>query len=479
MSSQNSSEGFKQRLLSELVPFGQEHLLRFWDELDADQRQQLAEQIGQLDLALIHSLACSQALTDNWSDLAARAEEPPAITLADFANDELFDRASEAGENALRAGQVAMILVAGGQGTRLGFDRPKGMYPIGPLSGRTLYQILIEHLLARARQFETRIPLYVMCSPATHTETIEYFQQHQNFGLDQDDLKTFCQGTMPAIDFEGKLILEEKHRLFASPDGHGGMLSALAQCGGLDEMIARGIKHIFYAQVDNPLVQVCHPALLGSHLSSRSEMTTQVVRKTNPLQRVGNVVKVDGQVRIIEYSDFPESEARKTKPDGSLKYWAGSIAVHIFETHFLTRCLANQEALPFHRAVKKVPFVDESGKTVQPIAPNAIKFERFIFDLLPWAENAMVCEVDPAEGFCAVKNAAPAASETPEHVKQAISNLHRQWLQQAGADVSADATVEINPLFAVDSATLSQRIEPGFQVVHSTYFENPDHRPHQ
>jgi UDP-N-acetylglucosamine/UDP-N-acetylgalactosamine diphosphorylase len=463
----------KQQLWEALSRFGQEHLLRFWDELDNSQRRQLLEQIRSLDLALIRALSQCACSSDDWESLASRAEEPPAITLADFENPSSYRQAVELGQQALSSGEVAMILVAGGQGTRLGFDLPKGMYPIGPLSRRTLYQMLVDHLQARARQFGTRIPLYVMSSPATHSDTTQYFAKHQNFGL-RDDLKVFCQGTMPAIDFQGRLILEQKHCLFSGPDGHGGMLAALARSGSLQELVDRGIKYVFYAQVDNPLVQICHPALLGYHILHRSEMTSQVVRKNDPLQRVGNVVTVDGRVRIIEYSDLPESHARQTKADGSLKLWAGSIAVHIFDTDFLIRCQSDQDSLPFHRAIKKVPFVDELGQLVQPGEPNAIKFERFIFDLLPCARRAIVCEVDPAEGFCAVKNAAPAPSETPEHVQQAISDLHRRWLEKAGATVSPEIVVEINPLFAVDPEDLRTRIPQGLIVSESTYFEPRD-----
>ena len=200
-------------------------------------------------------------------------------------------------------------------------------------------------------------------------------------------------------------------------------------------------------------------------------MTTQVVRKVEPLQKVGNVVEVDGVVQIIEYSDLPEEHARQTNDDGSLKLWAGSIAVHTFSVDFLTRSVDNADSLPFHRAHKKVPFVDADGNIVTPESPNAFKFERFIFDLLPSAKNAIVCEVDPAEGFCAVKNAAPAPSETPEHVKDAIVALHRSWLESAGAKVADGVKVEISPMFATDRESLVQKIESGTIIDSDKFFD--------
>ena len=250
-------------------------------------------------------------------------------------NSASYRKAFSLGGEAIAANKVAMILVAGGQGSRLGFHHPKGMYSIGPLSGRSLYQVHIEHLMARARQFDAKIPLYVMSSPPTHDETTEFLAANKNFGLAEEELRVFCQGTMPAVDQQGKLLLQSKHEIFASPDGHGGMVAALVKNGCLQEMQDRGIEHVFYAQVDNPLVQVCHPALVGYHIQNQSEMTSQVVRKTDALQKVGNVVQVDDQVRIIEYSDLPEEYARQVNRDGSLKLWAGSIAVHVFETSFL------------------------------------------------------------------------------------------------------------------------------------------------
>lgn len=461
----------KEQLESILEPIGQSGLLRFWEELDESQRQTLAGHIRDIDFELIQSLVDTQDGADQWSELAARAVVPPAITLADFADPDSYQKAYSIGGDAIAANKVAMILVAGGQGSRLGFHHPKGMYSIGPLSGRSLYQVHFEHLLARAKQFGAKIPMYVMSSPPTHDETTEFLRANKNFGIADEELQVFCQGTMPAVDDAGRLLMKSKHELFLSPDGHGGTLAALVKSGCLQDMQDRGIQHIFYAQVDNPLVQVCHPALIGYHIEKRSEMTSQVVRKMDPMQKVGNVVKVDDDVRIIEYSDLPEEYARQTNADGSLKLWAGSIAVHVFETEFLTRCSHRAETLPFHRARKKVPFVDEQGNHVEPAEPNAIKFERFIFDLLPAAENAIVCEVDPAEGFCAVKNAAPAESETPEHVKQALIDLHTNWLKQAGVEVQPGTAVEINPLFAVDREQLCEKITKGERILRPTYFD--------
>ncbi|MEM7784808.1 MAG: UTP--glucose-1-phosphate uridylyltransferase, partial [Planctomycetota bacterium] len=461
----------KEVLESKLAQLGQAHLLQFWDELNDVQQASLARQIGDIDFQELQKLIGSQQDENPWAELAAKANVPPAFTLSDLSNPDISGTALELGRQALQDGKLGMILVAGGQGSRLGFDHPKGMFPIGPVTDRTLYQIHFEHLHARAKQFQTRIPMYVMTSPPTHQETTDFLAQRNYFGFPAEDVKIFCQGTMPAIDQSGKLLLETKDKIFVSPDGHGGMLGAFDKSGCLQDVIDRGIEHLFYGQVDNPLIQICEPTLIGHHIQRGSEMTSQVVRKQEPTQKVGNVVEIDGKVQIIEYSDLPEESAKQVNEDGELKLWAGSIAVHVFSVDFLKRSAANAESLPFHKASKKVSFVDAEGKSIDPDQPNAIKFEKFIFDLLPNAQNAIVCEVDPADGFCAVKNAAPAKSETPEHVKSAISDLHTRWLNQAGVYVEPGVQVELSPEFAVDFDTLKSQVDPSFAVFDSKYIQ--------
>ena len=455
-----------------LAPFEQQHLLQFWDELDTAGQQSLASQIEGIDWTLLNKLATAKDENDEWSQRAERAEIPPAITLDDFRDPDSSSAAYKLGAEALRAGKVAFVLVAGGQGSRLGFDHPKGMFPIGPVSERSLYQMIIEHVHARAKQFGTSIPIYIMTSPPTHAESEKFLTENNWFGYPPNDIRLFCQGVMAAVDAEtGKALLADKGTVFVSPDGHGGTLGGLDRSGCLADMKSRGIEQVFYGQVDNPLLQVCDPALIGYHISHKSEMTSQVVRKESPLQKVGNVVSVDGVVQIIEYSDLPEACAKKTNDDGSLKLWAGSIAVHIFEREFLQGVSDSADGLPFHQAHKKVAFVDQDGKQVKPESNNAVKFERFIFDLLPSAKNAIVCEVDAKEGFAAVKNAPPADTETPDWVRAAISDLHRGWIQQAGGTVAADAVVEISPFLAVEPKLLKENYDLTKEVSGKVYLQ--------
>jgi len=282
----------KEELLAALAPHGQEHLLAFWDELNVEDQQSLAEQIGKVDLGQLARLFEHRDEHGDFREMAKKAGPPPAFRLDKSANRFSSAEAVQRGKEALDAGQLGVILVAGGQGTRLGFKHPKGMFPIGPVSDRSLFQIHVEKIIAVGRRHGVRIPLYLMTSPATHEETIQYFAENDRFGLAEEDLMIFCQGTMPAVDAEsGKMLLADKHQLAVSPDGHGGMLAALAAGGCLDDIDRRGIKSLFYLQIDNPLVDICSAEFVGYHLLSGSELSTQVIAKREPLEKVGNVSK--------------------------------------------------------------------------------------------------------------------------------------------------------------------------------------------
>jgi len=465
----------KDSLLALLAPYCQQHLLDFWDQLTPSEQSALESQISALDLPLLRDLHARRNDQGDIRQLADRARPPAAFRLSTPANPVINrftrEQAMERGNEAIAAGHLGAMLVAGGQGTRLGFPHPKGMFPIGPISKNTLFQVHIEKLLALKARYGKPVPLYLMTSPATHQETVDFLAAHDRFGLPEEDLHVFCQGTMPAVDAAtGKVLLESRDRIAVSPNGHGGMLAAFVESGSLAEAKARGIRQLFYFQVDNPLVEICGPEYVGYHLLSRSEMTTQVIAKRDPLEKVGNVVEVDGRLMVIEYSDLPDDVARRSNSDGSLSIWAGSIAVHVFDLAFLERAAADADSLPFHYAHKKVPNIDPNGKRVEPSATNAIKFERFIFDLMPSAKNAIVVEVDPQTAFAPLKNAAGAATDTLETVHSQMMALHRSWLREAGVIIEDIGPVEISPLYALDAAELATKVQPGTRIESAKYF---------
>ncbi len=442
---------------------GQGHLLRWWPELDEGQRRRLASQLAAVDFDLVERLfRDEQAIPVPKPD---QIHPAPIIRVpASFEDWEAEQRAAAIGEQALETGQVGVLMVAGGQGTRLGHAGPKGTFPIGPITGKSLFQWHAEKVLALSRRHQAPLPFYIMTSPENDEQTKQFFAEHAYFGSAPADVVFFVQGTMPAIDRQtGKLLLAAKDQLAVSPNGHGGALQALADGGCLEALARRGVRHLFYFQVDNPLCKIADAAYLGRHIQAGAEASLKVVSKTGPREKVGNLVEVDGRLQVIEYSDLPDALADRRSPDGSLEIWAGSIAVHIFDVPFLQRLAAGGSMLPFHRALKKVPHLDEIGQSVTPNEPNAVKLEMFIFDALPLADRALAVETSRAEEFEPVKNA--EGENSPATAKQALSNLFAGWLNQAGIEVTrrsdgaAAVPIEISPLFALDGEELRDQLQ--------------------
>jgi UDP-N-acetylglucosamine/UDP-N-acetylgalactosamine diphosphorylase len=371
-----------------------------------------------------------------------------ALNLAPLALEQPSEQSRSLGEEALRAGQVAVLLVAGGQGTRLGFDHPKGMYPVGPVSGASLFQIHSEKVLALSQKYGRPVPFLVMTSRATHTETVEFFEQNKFFGLNQSQVMFFQQGEMPAVDIAtGQLLLDAPGRVALSPNGHGGTLTALATSGLLAQLKQQGVLHVFYFQVDNALVTIADPVFVGRHMETESEASSKVVLKTRPDEKVGLLALINNRCGIIEYSDLPAAMNEARDPDGQLTYRAGNPAIHCFSLPFLERVTTGANKLQYHIAKKKVPYYDPvTQEVVTPTTENAYKFELFIFDALPLAERYLVMETQREDEFAPLKNA--TGSDSLATVQELMLARDRRWLEFAGVTVPYGVKVEISPLFA-------------------------------
>jgi UDP-N-acetylglucosamine/UDP-N-acetylgalactosamine diphosphorylase len=457
-------------LRQRLRQFDQEHVLRWWDNLADDQRRELLGQLQALDLEQLHRLYARR--DEVFSLPAPERIQPIPVTRPG----EISPEARRLGEEALRRGEVACLVVAGGQGSRLGFEHPKGMFPIGPVSNKSLFQIHAEKVLALGRRYGRPLPLLVMTSPATDVETRAFFAQHRHFGLDPQQVWFFVQGTMPALDrATGRLLMESPGRLFTSPNGHGGTLLALAESGLLDRLRQRGVRQVFYFQVDNPLVKVADPAFVGYHRTVSSEASSKIVPKEGPGDKLGNLVLVDGGCSMIEYSDLPKELAQQRDAEGRLRFWVGSPAIHVFDVAFLEQVSRGETRIPFHVARKKVPYLDDAGQEVQPPTENAVKFEMFIFDALPRAERWAVVETSRREEFEPLKNA--TGPDSPESVCRAMSNLAGSWLERAGvavprrADGAVAVPLEISPLYALDAEELASKVDRSLKVQGPTYLE--------
>lgn len=439
---------------------GQEHVFRFWDQLDVSQKQALLEQAASIDLDEIDRLVSELVRNQTAATLDLDALEPaPWVALPENGGDAtLWQRATALGEEALRSGRVAAFTVAGGQGTRLGFDGPKGTFPVTPVKHKPLFQVFAEKIKAASQRYGRTIPWLIMTSRQNHAATATFFEERDYFGLDAGQVHFFAQGLMPAVDFEGRLLMAAPGEIAMSPDGHGGSLRALVRSGAVDTMKRLGVDTISYFQVDNPLVRCIDPAFIGMHLLHESTLSSKMIPKAYPEEKVGHFCLYQQKTCVIEYSDMPDRLAAATGPDGKLRFSAGSIAIHLLDLGLVEKLGSGEDAsvrLPFHRADKKVPTVDETGAPVIPAKPNGVKFEMFVFDAIPFAERPVVIETAREDDFSPVKNA--TGIDSPETAQADQMRQAVRWLKASGLPRDADATdlpaipLEISPLFA-DSA---------------------------
>jgi UDP-N-acetylglucosamine/UDP-N-acetylgalactosamine diphosphorylase len=459
------SQPVPQALAERLKKHDQSHLLAFWADLGPDEQDGLLAQIEKLNFAQI----------DTWIEKYIKNSDPPTVPTdfspADYypavaAGDQQRAKYAEAvklGKELIAAGKVAGFVVAGGQGTRLGFDGPKGNYPISPIKAKTLFQIFAENIAATQALYGAVCPWYVMTSPLNYQATKDIFEADNYYGLDPANVCIFQQGTLPNFTFDGHIILADKARIASSPDGHGGSLKALSDSGALSDMKARGAQYISYWQVDNPLINIFDPLFIGLHAMDKGGMSSKALKKTGPMEKVGNFCLVDGKVTVIEYSDLPDEQAHRVNDDGSLAFELGSIGIHVISTDFVEELNAGEFSLGFHKAVKKIPHVDADGNIVKPTEPNGVKLESFVFDALPLAEASIILQTDRSEEFGPVKNA--QGVDSAETSRQMQIDRAAQWLKAAGievptkADGTPDCVLEIAASFALDAEAIKAKAD--------------------
>jgi len=440
--------------IRKLYDMGQDHVFRFWDDLSETEREALLDDIMSMDLPLMERL-----ISDHIHGETAQADEEISLepcSVIDREGDEKRGQAEERGEECLHRGETAAFLVAGGQGTRLGFDGPKGSFPIGPVSQRSLFRIHAEKILAASQRYGVTIPWYIMTSKGNHKDTVSFFEKHSFFGMDCENIMFFSQAMIPAVDPDGRFFLSSKCSIFKNPNGHGGSLEALHTSGALADMKERGIEYISYFQVDNPLVRVIDPVFLGFHMLNNAEMSSKTVEKRDPEEKVGIVGYMNGRLGVIEYSDFPEEQKHKKNADGFLVYSAGSIAVHILNRTFAEEENREGFRLPYHKAEKRVPHIGEDGSLVEPEGKNGIKFETFVFDALRDTKASVTLRTRREDEFSPVKNS--SGSDSPDTARKDMSRLYRRWLAEAGMKGDLPDTVEISPLFADTGAELKRKL---------------------
>jgi len=472
-----------QTLMARATQHGQEHLFQFYDQLPPASQQKLLAQIAAIEFDVVDRLIKEFVKGGAHHTEAGNLEPAPVIATPKTPEEIQRDKqARVAGEEAFRKGRVGCFLVAGGQGTRLGFDGPKGAYVVGPVTNRTLFQIHAEKIHALRKRYHAAVPWLVMTSDANDADTRAFFEEHNYFGLGHGTIRIFKQANMPAVDkATGKILLQAKDEIALSPNGHGGSIKALFDSGSTAWLRGMGVDTLFYFQVDNVLTQIGDPTFIGYHVQANSQMSTKVCRKRDWKEKVGVLGLRNGKLCVIEYSDLPENVAKETSPDGSpppdssLKWWAGNIAIHVLDVGFIEDLNRGGFQLPYHKAEKAVPHIGPDG---QPAAAksgekNGIKFETFVFDALSAAQRTVNVETQRGEDFSPVKNA--TGEDSSASAQRDMMEQYAGWLSAAGTkiprkpDGSLDCKIEISPLTSLEGENLSGRapkeIQPGQSLI--------------
>ena len=430
-----------ENIIETLNAAGQQELAARLESLSGDARKNLERDILSQDweeLKALYAEKSSASLEDNVSSNL----KPMPFKIA--IDDLRYDFWKETGEILLGKGQVAAFLVAGGQGSRLGFDGPKGMFDIGLPSHKSLFQLQAERLLNLAARVEHPIPWCIMTSPLNHEATVNFFTEHNFFGYARENIRFFEQGTICALDPEGKAVVDDNGRLALVPDGNGGCFRALSQSGTLAWLVEKGVQYVFLYSVDNALCRICDPAFIGALAAEgRSLSASKVVHKANAQEKVGIFAFQNKKPGVVEYSDLPESYRDMTNPDGSLVFDGGNIAIHLFKIAGLRKLQTSK--LPWHTARKTVCGIEKCWK-----------FEQFLFDAFPQLGSMMPFGVIREEEFSPVKNA--DGNDSPKTARNMIGRLHREWLRKAHVAINPKKLYEVSPTISYAGESLKQSV---------------------
>ena len=402
-----------------LKKYGQEHLLNHYELLDDDYKNKLLNQIEQIDFDAITNLYNSiKKEVKNDEDKITPMEYLDKYKLYDD-----YKHYENIGKKAIKAGKLAVVTMAGGQGTRLGHPGPKGTYDIGLSSHKSLFELLADYLKEQEKKYEVSIPWFIMTSKENNKDTVKFFEANKYFGFKKDkNIFFFIQGELPMVDTEGKILIGEDGLIKLAADGHGGIYESLVKTGMVQKMKNLGIKWVFIGGVDNCLVKMVDPVLMGIAIDKGVTVACKSVVKANPHEKVGVFCKRNGKPNVIEYSEITEEMAEAVDEDGELLYGESHILCNLFSIDAIERMGANP--LPYHIAYKKATYMDKDGKVIIPKSPNAYKFEAFLFDAFGEVDEMAVLRVKREEEFAPVKNDDSAGVDCPKTARELYKKFY-------------------------------------------------------
>ncbi len=462
-------------LVAKVHDASQDHIFDLWESLSEAEQNAFLTQLHTLDFPRVRRLiGLSEASAGEG--LETRVLQPaPFIALPRNEDDRARrDAARTAGEEALRKGQIAVVTAAGE--TRPGQEAlgPRGLIPVGPVSGKTIFQLHAEAIRASARRFRAAIPWVIVTSAAHHGALVGYLRAQEYFGLNSADVSMLTQDELPIVNRRGKFLLADRGRIAMSPNGHGGVLLRILEDDVFPALELRGIRHIFYFQADNPMVRIADPVFAGYHVLGDFELTSKAVCKLDPDEEVGIFCHFGGVTGVVEYNELSARDRTRRDAEGRLEFSAANIAIHIFSMEFLRRLRTTRSEFPVHFAQRKTSYLDRKGNRVQPRSANSIQFQSYIFDALPLARSTLILETQREGEFSPVKSLTGAASAAT--ARRHLSRMYTRWLGEAGAEIQLGdepdpGAVEVSPLFALDAEELKAKLPRPFAVRDGTYLE--------
>lgn len=399
-----------------LKKYGQEHLLNFYDELDENKQRQLLEQIENIDFELINSLYNKTKANNKKED----AKIEPINFIDKYKLNSDYKYFESIGEKAIREGKLAVVTMAGGQGTRLGHKGPKGTFDIGLDSHKSLFELLCDYIKEQGNKYNVKIPWFIMTSKENNKDTINFFKENKYFGYEKN-IYFFTQGQLPMIDTEGKILIGEDYLIKEAADGHGGVYESLVKNKMVDKMKELGVEWVFIGGVDNCLVKMVDPVFMGIAIDKGVTAAGKSVVKANPHEKVGAFCRKNGKPSVVEYSEITDEMAEATDENGNLLYGESHILCNLFNISAIERM--GSEPLPYHSAFKKATYIDKDGNLIKPDGPNAYKFEAFLFDAFGEVDDMAIFRVKREEEFAPVKNA--EGVDSPETARKLYNEFYK------------------------------------------------------